>query len=53
MAGSPDITFLPSQQPEMGNNYEKLQFFKVQGINLMESSSNGSQVPLVRKDIVE
>ena len=24
MAGSPDITFLPSQQPEMGDNYEKL-----------------------------
>ena len=35
MAGTPDITFLPSNQPEMGDNYQKLQYFKVQGINLM------------------
>ena len=37
----------------MGANYEKLQFFKLQGINLMESSSSGNQIPLVSREAVE
>lgn len=38
MAGTQDITFLPTQQPEIGNEYQKYQYFQYHGIDLMENS---------------
>ena len=53
MAGTPDITFLPSQQPEIGQDYQKQQFFNYQGLNLMDSNNNATQIPLVSKQVIE
>lgn len=50
MAGTPDITFLPSSQPEIGSDYEREQFLKTQHITLMDSINNGTQIPMVRKN---
>jgi hypothetical protein len=53
MAGTPDITFLPSQQPEIGDNYQKMQYFKYAGINLMEGDGTRTQIPLVGRAEIE
>jgi hypothetical protein len=53
MAGTPDITFLPSSQPEIGSDFQKEQFLKAHHITLMDSINNGTQIPMVRKSDIE
>lgn len=53
MAGTPDITFLPAQQPEIDNNYQKYQFFQYRGIDLMDTTSTPNRLPLVNRSLIE
>lgn len=53
IAGTPDITFLPTQQPEIGSNYQKYQYFSYHGINLMQNGRNSPNIPLVTKKPID
>jgi len=53
MAGQADIVFLPTNTPEMPNNYQKYDYFKYQGIDLTDNSVRLGTLPLIRRDIVE